>query len=270
MQLYMGLHMSTHVSYLEGGAGAEVRRLVEENSAGYVAAVYEKAAYVKTRDDDLVMFTSEPATPYCVYLGRWWDLLKDALRTGLEIRFKNMEVSVGGSFSVKLVDLGYPAPLTPSKPPAEMVRKALSLLTLIDTGVLSWRECAEGTAALRASKPADILDSLIPLIGSGPGATPAADDFTAGVLLAFHVAEFDVDAKPLIDHAKRFSRWPSWKMLEHAGHGCSFIQLNRVHEALCSRDVNKLYESILESMRIGSSSGICILKGFLETLLSLT
>jgi hypothetical protein len=47
-------------------AGAEVRRLVEENSAGYVAAVYEKAAYVKTRDDDLVMFTSEPATPYCV------------------------------------------------------------------------------------------------------------------------------------------------------------------------------------------------------------
>ncbi len=258
------------MSYLEGGAGAEVRRMVEENSAGHLAALYEKAAYVKTRDDDLVMFTSEPTTPYCVYVGRWWDVLKAALRTGLEVRFNNMKVSVGGSFSIKLVDLGYPAPLTPSKPPVEMVRKALSLLTLIDDDVLSMRECVEGTAALRASEPVDVLDCLKPLIGSGPGATPAADDLTAGVLLAFHVAEFDVDVRPLISHAKRFSRWPSWKMLEHAGHGCSFIQLNRVHEALCSRDVNKLYESILESTRIGSSSGICILKGFLETLLHLT
>lgn len=258
------------MSYLEGGAGAEVRRLVDENGAGYVAAVYDKAAYVKTRDDDLVMFTSEPATPYCVYVGRCWDELKPALRTGLEVRFNNMKVSLCGSFSIKLVDLGYPAPLTPSKPPAEMVRKALSLLTLIDDNVLSMRECVAGTAALRASKPVDVLDCLTPLIGSGPGATPAADDFTAGVLLAFHVAELDVDVRPLISHAKRFSRWPSWKMLEHAGHGCSFIQLNRVHEALCSHDVNKLYESIIESTHIGSSSGICILKGFLETLLYLT
>jgi len=127
----------------------------------------------------------------------------------------------------------------------------------------------KGTAVVKTVKPADVLNCLIPLIGSGPGATPAADDFTAGVLLAFYAAGLNLDAKRLTAHATRYSRWPSWKMLEHAGHDCAFIQLNHLHHAMCVLDTENVFEHV-KVVRIGSSSGVCTLKGFLETLLRLT
>jgi len=258
------------LAVFEGGAGSEVVRLLEEEKLGHVAAVHERAAYVKTLDNEVVFFSQKPLTPYSVYLGSSWDALKTILRKGVEVSFGDGEVIVGDMVFIELEGVGFPAPLPPCRPPAEMVKTALSVLTLLDDGVLNLREIVEGTAAVRTLETGDVLNSLMPLIGRGPGATPAADDFAAGVLLAYHAAGLSVDTGPLTARAELFSRWPSWKMLEHAGHGCTFVQVNNLHRAMCRLDAGLVFEHIVETVRIGSSTGICLLKGFLETLMRLT
>lgn len=113
------------------------------------------------------------------------------------------------------------------------------------------------------------IDSLLPLIGLGPGLTPSGDDVIGGALIVLHLLGEDRarDAlwAALRPHAKTATGDISFAHLEAAAEGLGHEAMHRIANALMSGDDN-LCEKLDAVHAIGHTSGWDALVGIVAAL----
>jgi hypothetical protein len=122
-------------------------------------------------------------------------------------------------------------------------------------------------AAVQAS-----VQRVLQLAGLGPGLTPAGDDFIVGSLYAVWMVHPFVVAQTLArdvaSTAAQLTTSLSAAYLRSAGSGEAGISWHRFFSALISCDSDRIYNSILEVLSMGASSGSDALSGFVSTFIS--
>ncbi len=249
--------------------GSDIPSITAWEKHGLVKIKSSRAIYIRTDSGEVVILSPSIITPYTISPTNLWHEIHKRVKEGDTATFHGYGMTVGDGLYMVFQDVAGPPHLPRgSTPPLEMIEKARRLLHVITVGPLD-SVMDVGVKILNRCKPLDnrkIAAELRKVIGVGPGMTPTGDDFVSGVLLALHVLGEEVDHSPLVEHAVQFSSWPSWKMLEHSSHGCTFIYLTTLFHALYERNSQALLDGILQMTGLGSSSGVALLTGFLETL----
>lgn len=249
--------------------GSDIPSITAWEKHGWVEIKNSRGIYIRTDSGEVVILSPSIITPYTISPIKLWHEIHRRVKEGDTATFHGYGLTVRDGLHIVFQEAGGPSYLPRgSTPPIEMIEKARGLLHIIIVEPLE-SVVDEGVKILNRSKPIDtrkIASDLRNVIGVGPGMTPAGDDFVSGVLLALHVLGVEVDHSPLVEHAVEFSSWPSWKMLEHSSHGCTFRYLTTLFHAMLERNSQALLDGILQMTGLGSSSGISLLTGFLETL----
>ncbi|MDW8063987.1 MAG: DUF2877 domain-containing protein [Candidatus Caldarchaeum sp.] len=249
-----------------GLAGCEVNAIFGQRRRVWVEGKGEKAIYLRTEDDDVVIFAEKPLTPYSVSVRNNWEKLKNILHDGLEGAVENSTLLFKNGVGVELTSRRGCEKIIPSE---TLDKKALRLAYNIYLTIASLSSFDEAVKnGVQAVRSRCITDLARRVIGIGPGLTPSGDDFVSGVLLAHRLCNMPLDAKVFVERAMVYSRWPSWKMMEHAHHGCTFLPVYRLAEALSNRE--DPVGPLADALRIGASTGLSTVAGFLETLMILT
>jgi hypothetical protein len=116
---------------------------------------------------------------------------------------------------------------------------------------------------------------LVPqLAGLEPGLTPAGDDFIMGSLYAVWVVHplpvAQALARDVASTAVQRTTSLSAAYLRSAGKGQAGIAWHRFFSALISGNDDQMYNSVLEILSTGASSGADALTGFVSTFISHT
>lgn len=127
--------------------------------------------------------------------------------------------------------------------------------------------------SLRSGNPAEIISSMVPLLGAGPGLTPLGDDLLLGILLAVSRTKkqswWSGDAihfhHTLISEAEQKTTRLSWSLLNCALQGSADERIIRALDSLIAgREIpGRDLESLLDW---GSSSGMAVLAGMIMAL----
>ncbi|MEM3031919.1 MAG: DUF2877 domain-containing protein [Nitrososphaerota archaeon] len=242
---------------LEAVAGFEVPQIIKRDGGGHVEAKGRRIIYVRTKGDDIIIIAPSPLTPYTLSLGEGWGELARSVAEDMKIVPTDEGLLVGDMVSISFGDLSWSGRMPRlGFPPPESVRLATVIQAILDLRQYSDNPLVEATYPT----------SLESLVGLGPGTTPAGDDFVAGYLLGLHAIGNTFEASSIINRAAIVSRWPSWKMIEHASHGCAFFQLANLYRAMVSGLLDDVVKWSVETMRLGGSSGPSLLAGFLKSM----
>jgi len=249
---------------LQGFAGCEVEEILSRENRAWVEHVGEKAAYIKTSDNDFIIFSRKLLTPYSVAFEQHWQHVKKCITPGVEILYQRSNLYLGNCVNVLLSPAdGCGKITTATKIKRDALRLAYNASLILFTDFRFDGVLKDAVNLVRNSPLSNLLQSLEKVIGLGPGLTPAGDDFISGVLLGLRFCGVHVSAENLVQKAIQRSCWPSWKMIEHAVHGCGFTPIYRLSISLMNG--NNVVENLVDSLRVGASTGMATVCGFLET-----
>ncbi|MEN3048065.1 MAG: DUF2877 domain-containing protein [Candidatus Caldarchaeales archaeon] len=240
-------------------------RLLSEGG-GTVEALGSRAAYVRTPSEDVVILTDRPLTRYSVSLFDSWEDLRKVIEVGDRVSIERSTLTIGAELRVPLRVRGLCSRVTGrSDLSPESLSSAISYFRALASVDERDPVVERGVEILRSSASADALcESLKEVVGKGRGYTPVGDDFVSGVMVAFKLLGRESDFRPLVEFAKSRSRWPSWKMMEHSLHGCTFLSVMSLCASIAKGSDPTPH--VMSSLRMGSSTGLAVLTGLFETL----
>ncbi|MEM4303782.1 MAG: DUF2877 domain-containing protein [Candidatus Caldarchaeum sp.] len=251
---------------VNGLAGCEVAEIISNAERLWVEVVGEKAAYLRTENDDVILLSKKLYTPYTIAFQDQWNFLRDKLYNSMAVRFTEPFIVFGNGHKALLKNDANSAKVDFSCiPDEENLRLIYSAYNILFSSTDMDKLLQRGIKAVRTGVVEKVLPTLQELVGRGPGYTPAGDDFVSGVLLGFRMLNICVDAGPIIRYASTVSSWPSWKMIEHAHHGCTFLPLYNLCRSILSNKDG--LEHLVDAIRIGGTTGLATLSGLLETLM---
>jgi hypothetical protein len=258
------------MNIVSASVGVDIPSIMVREMFGWVEFKGSKTIYVGTEDCEVIILAPTAFTPYTITLSQSWQKIHELAEEGAEVVFKKDGITLGNDLHIAFRGIDGPPHLPKGViPPIEMIHLAHRIQNILLSSLNMESVLVEGAAIVRQYDHPDshrLLKSLMNLIGVGSGMTPAGDDFASGVLLALHTVGIDYEARPLVDHAAEVSRWPSWRMLEHSSHGCTYRHLVRLYHAMVEGDPDAVVDGVVHTMSLGSSSGSALLTGFLETL----
>lgn len=107
------------------------------------------------------------------------------------------------------------------------------------------------------------------IAGLGPGLTPAGDDYLSGALLALRTAQpslRDSGTRAIMAGLRGRTSRISWAIAEAASLGEAAEPWHRLAAALVDVDSGEVVRAASAVRRIGHSTGVWSLRGFLDTL----
>lgn len=240
-------------------------RLLSEGG-GTVEALGDRASYVMTPVEEVVILTDRPLTCYSVSFFDGWRDLRGIIEEGDRVSVERSALTVEGKLRLPLRVLGACqrvsgcSGLSPeSLSAAYRIFRVLASVDEPDPVIERGVEILSSSTSLIA-----LRESLKEVVGMGRGYTPVGDDFVSGVIIALRLLNCELDFYPLVEYAKSHSRWPSWRMMEHSLHGCTFFPVARLCASIISGSDPTPH--LTSGLRVGSSTGVAILTGLLETL----
>ncbi|BAJ50379.1 hypothetical protein CSUB_C0518 [Candidatus Caldarchaeum subterraneum] len=251
-------------TFVVAKAGSEVGTIFKDGEKYWIESVGERSAYIKTTSGDVVILSRKLFTPYSIVFGEAWESVRKRLAVKHSVLYNEPFLEIGDGLKI-CVKVGEDSPKITfnGKPDVERLRQVYNVYMII-ASVSELDGYVECLRSVRVFDTQDVLNCLVDVVGRGPGLTPAGDDFVSGVLLGLRLLGLKADASELFQKARKSSRWPSWKMMEHAHHGCTFSPIyNLCREILMGGDC---VEHVFEAVRIGGSTGLATLAGLLETL----
>ena len=144
-----------------------------------------------------------------------------------------------------------------------------------DNGVSSTGMGVDENSRHSNHAPSELPDPVSTLVGRGPGATPAGDDFLAGLLLPLRLVDDDRIVRRghellclVAGVARSESTTMSAALLQQAARGRAAQPVVHCLESVCSSatDPQATYETATELMSVGHTSGSATLSGILTTL----
>ncbi|MDW8084156.1 MAG: DUF2877 domain-containing protein [Candidatus Caldarchaeum sp.] len=251
--------------FVVGHAGLEAEKILERCDSFWVEGMGRRAVYLKSDDDEVLVLSPNLLTPYTIEVSRGWSNLLSQLREKTRARPSKSCLTFDTGLSIALknhkgpLPVGFGAPLNITN-----LKLAYNSYAILSTAAEVDSSIMDGIQALHVGDVGETLDLLIKILGRGPGFTPSGDDFVCGVVLGFRVLGIPLNVVKLVQHARELSRWPSWKMIEHSCHGCVFVPLISLCRALSGE--GDVVEHLVDTVKVGASSGFAALSGFLETL----
>jgi len=244
-------------------AGLEAIEIIDRDAFGWVEMVSSKAMYVRTSSDDILILSPTPLTPYTIVVDSEWKHVQAIAEKNRFVRKTSEEIVIGGEISLRIRGCNDEKPLT-SKflPKVDNLLLAKKITQILASTTLEDPIISIGVRILRENGPN--LELLKNILGQGVGATPAGDDFMAGVLLGLYILGMRPDIKSLKDHLRIRTGWLSKSIIEHSAHGCTYAPLARLCQILASD--GDVVEWVVKTIQIGASTGLATLTGLLEIL----
>jgi hypothetical protein len=297
--------VTSHVHIAQVGSFA--RACLTPGQCGEVSAVFSKAIYLLTKEDDLFWITREDAPMHRRGVTVPPPLPK--LTAGSPFRIEGPHLMVESGFIFELDNPSlWQIPLIDSRDAIDISKLAArthSFFDNLDTSqakgfgtfiplVLSSSRNESIHTLAKSADPILLFaqpivlrlvhacltraNSLIPenvnaLIGLGSGLTPSGDDFIGGLLFALHVLRNTYPDSswiqlPVEPYSAKTNPI-SFTLLRDLAHGHALAPLHRIAHGLLGRDpFESIYPFIWQLIRVGNSTGWDLLAGLLTGFLS--
>ncbi len=273
--------------------GAQAYRWLSDSSQGRVAAVYRHCLYLADHRDELICLGSrrlEPGPINALCDTDWERLGSFNIGDAWQRHGEAFHVGVNNCFRIDNPTVWRPAPTRgPGNTDAiaDNLHRAYDYLSTIDAGPLMplvlmraaprpsrlqtafQQQATSGIHALlhwlddsltHSRSAGEIPESVVSLIGLGPGLTPSGDDFLGGALVALRTLKLDTAAARLSVWIKRHAPPLTTNIsLAHLSAACDGEALEPVHRALnavLESDSDDGIEAALAGLSaVGHSSG---------------
>ncbi|MEM1953359.1 MAG: DUF2877 domain-containing protein [Candidatus Caldarchaeum sp.] len=233
----------------------------------FVEANVRKAVYLRTYRDDVIILLEQKLTPFSLSAGKNWKLLRQQVNEKLAAEFNGSSIVFENGLTLNLH-------INQSKNQVEFagaidwskLRYTYNCYQTLSTAFELPDFIREAVECVRTACLSCVLKACGEIVGIGAGYTPEGDDFVSGILLALKLLNIKVDLQPIIFRAVERSRWPSWKIIEHASHGCTYMPIYRLCMSLPT--AQDPIEHLVDAVRIGATTGFATVTGLLETLVA--